>query len=153
MQCTMTAPSRILQSKWEGGFSCSLHPGRQPSRSDFAVGKRRLPSSGRDGGKACTSWEKNSFRSLSLLCIAMYNCAKRATLFWRTEIFFPSFFFPNPKTAVSSEKSRSCKASFTIFFNLFLKINTVCFPSSCSCASWKWSKILLFWLDRLTDLG
>lgn len=87
----MTAPSRILQSKWVGGFSCSAAFGRHLSSSDLAVGKPRLPYSERDGGKDCTSCKKNSSRLPCQLCMAMYSWAKSAKLFWSTEILSPCF--------------------------------------------------------------
>ena len=78
-QWTITAPSRTLQSNCVGGsgwkgWLIDL------KRSDFAVGRRRLPNSDNDGGNGWTSWLKNSSGSTSRLCMAMYNWSNNATL-------------------------------------------------------------------------
>jgi len=88
--CTVTAPSRTLQSYNAGAsvwFGSSIHC----NSWDLAPERLSFPNSDRDGGYDWTSCAKNSLMSPSLFCKEMYNWPKSATLFSSTFTFLQSF--------------------------------------------------------------
>ena len=90
-KCTTAAPSRTLTST-DGVFVTaeSFLPSRHPTTSDFCP-CFILPEEGSDGGYFCFLCLKNSWRSPSLLWLAIYSQENNAQSLFSSVIFSLSF--------------------------------------------------------------